>query len=65
MYSKELFYISIILEMINDIIDSNSIENKNKAYKYMNYLQDSGCKLRKVQGIITLVDYNQAMTSKL
>ena len=65
MYSKELFYISIILETINNLIDSDKIDDRNKAYKYMNYLQDSGCKLRKVQGIITLVDYNHAMTSKL
>lgn len=65
MYSKELFYISIILEEINNLIKNNTAKDRNKAYKYMNYLQDSGCKLRKIQGIITLVDYNHTIRSKL
>ena len=63
---RELEYIALTLGMINDIL-RNCDDHKHKiiATRYMNKLQDYGCRLRLVEGNIVLIDYNPMILSRL
>ena len=65
--TKELQFIATTLSIINDLIETKDTNNIHIAHKYMNMLQDDGCKLRIIDGYIRLVDYNPhfRMRSKL
>ena len=63
---REIEYIAITLGMINDILRScDDHEQKMIATRYMNKLQDYGCKLRLVEGNVVLIDYNPMILSRL
>ena len=55
---NEIQFIAVNLGIINEILESKSSHNIAIAQKYMNILQDNGCKLRLIDGHIRLIDYN-------
>ena len=62
---KDLYYISIILSLINKLLQSNNIEDKIFVIKHMERLEKCGCVLRKIQGEICLINYNPHILSRL
>ena len=58
-------FISILLGIINELINEDTLFSKSMAYKYMNILHNIGCKLRKIDGEIYLVDYTPKILSRL
>lgn len=63
----EIQFIALNLGIINELLESKNSHNIAIAQKYMNILQDNGCKLRLIDGYIRLIDYNPKflMLSKL
>lgn len=56
--TREIQLIAFNLGMINELLETKESRNVAIAQKYLNILQDSGCKLRLIDGYIRLVDYN-------
>ena len=63
--NREYKLLSIILGMINELTYDNNTYSKNLAFKYMDLLQNNGCKLRKIDGQIYLIGYNPNLISRL
>lgn len=62
---KDLYYISIILSLINKLIESDNDHDKLFVIKHMERLEKCGCVLRKIQGEICLINYNPHILSRL
>lgn len=58
MSSNDINLIAISLGLINELLETNEDKYVSLARKYMNELQDKGCKLRLIDGYIRLIDYN-------
>ena len=61
--TREIQFIATNLGMINELLETQESRNVAIAQKYLNILQDSGCKLRLIDGYIRLVDYNPYFVS--
>ena len=55
---NEIQCIAITLGLVNELFETKVSKNVSIAQKYMNILQDNGCKLRLIDGYIRLIDYN-------
>ena len=61
--TREIQLIAFNLGMINELLETKESRNIAIAQKYLNILQDNGCKLRLIDGYIRLVDYNPYFVS--
>jgi hypothetical protein len=58
-------FIYMVLEMINELYQTNNDENILIARKYLNILKNNGYKFRLLDGSIVLYEYRPLFTSKL
>lgn len=61
----EIRFISISLGIINELLRTNTTNNVHIAIKYIDELQRHGCKIRLIDGNVSLVDYQPCLQSKL
>lgn len=65
LHNSNLHFISMVLGMVNELFQTKNDENIAIARKYLNMLQDNGCKIRLIDGSIVLVDYQPKRISRL
>ena len=65
LHNSNLHFISMILGMVNELFQTKNDESIAIARKYLNMLQDNGCKIRLIDGSIVLVDYKPMRISRL
>jgi hypothetical protein len=58
-------FIYMVLEMINELYQTNNDENILIARKYLNILKNNVYKFRLLDGSIVLYEYRPLFTSKL
>ena len=55
---KDITLIAVSLGLINELLQTQKSHNVSLANKYMDILQYEGCKLRLIDGVVSLIDYN-------
>ena len=55
---KDITLIAVSLGLINELLQTQKAHNVSLANKYMDILQHEGCKLRLIDGVVSLIDYN-------
>lgn len=61
----EIRYICISLGIINELLRTDISTNVHIAIKYIDELQKHGCKIRLIDGTVTLIDFQPCLKSKL